>query len=77
MGSMNVSLPDELRSYVEQRVREEGYATSSEYVRDLIRRDRARERLRAMILDGIESGPARFVDENEFDELVAALDGAA
>ncbi|MDZ7801439.1 MAG: type II toxin-antitoxin system ParD family antitoxin [Trueperaceae bacterium] len=71
---MNVSLPETLRAYVEKRVQDEGYASSSEYVRELIRRDRSRERLRAMIIDGIESGPARSLDDAYFDDLVASLD---
>lgn len=49
---MNVSLPDELRSFVSEKVEQEGYGSTSEYVRDLIRRDQDRDRLRAQLLDG-------------------------
>lgn len=58
MASMNVSLPDQLKQYVEEQVRN-GYSTPSEYVRELIRTDqkqRAKERLDAMLLDGLNSG---------------------
>jgi hypothetical protein len=47
MSTMNVSLPDNLRSCVEEQVAARGYGTSSEYVRDLIRKDQDREKLRA------------------------------
>ena len=36
MATMNISLPDPLKDYVEARVLEEGYATTSEYFRDLV-----------------------------------------
>jgi antitoxin ParD1/3/4 len=39
MGSMNVSLPDSLKSFVDEQVARRGYATGSEYVRELIRID--------------------------------------
>ena len=58
---MNISLPDSMKAYVDQRVSQEGYGTSSEYVRELIRRDKDRSQLRAMMLKGLESpatGPA-------------------
>jgi putative addiction module CopG family antidote len=40
MTTMNVSLPDELKIFVDERVSHDGYGSTSEYVRDLIRRDR-------------------------------------
>ena len=60
--SMNISLPRELRSFVEERVAASSYTSASEYVRELIRRDRERcassERLEELLLEGIASGPA-------------------
>lgn len=60
MGTMNISLPDSLRAFVEERVSEGGYSSSSEYVRELIRREQDRTRLRGLLLEGAESpiGPA-------------------
>ena len=61
MSTMNVSLPEELKSYVDERVAEGRYGTSSEYVRELIRKDQARTQLRELMLDGLKSpsiGPA-------------------
>lgn len=58
MTAMNISLPEELKEYVEQQTRA-GYSTPSEYVRELIREDqkrRARERLDALLLEGLDSG---------------------
>ena len=41
MGTMNISLPDPMKSWVEDQTRSGRYANSSDYVRDLIRRDQS------------------------------------
>ncbi len=60
MATMNVSLPDPLKLWVEDQVKGGQYANVSDYVRDLIRRDQqARQQLdglRAAIDLGLESG---------------------
>jgi antitoxin ParD1/3/4 len=55
MTTMNISLPESLKEYVDEQVAERGYGTSSEYVRELIRRDHDRTRLRQLLLDGASS----------------------
>lgn len=55
MSTMNISLPEPMRVFVEERVSEKGYGSSSEYVRDLIRRDQEREALRALLVEGAQS----------------------
>jgi len=69
MTTMNVSLPDELRTFVDERVTHDGYGSTSEYVRDLIRRDRERGRLRELVLEGANSGPGVVADAAYFDAL--------
>ena len=59
---MNVSLPEDLKAYVDERVADGSYGTSSEYVRELIRRDRDRLQLRALILEGVQSPNAATAD---------------
>ena len=54
---MNISLPEALKAFVDAQVSERGYGTSSEYVRELIRNDADRLRLRSLLLDGAESAP--------------------
>ena len=66
---MNVSLPDALRAFVEERVAEGGYGSTSEYVRELIRREVDRTKLRALLLDGAESAPSVTADERYFEAL--------
>lgn len=76
MASMNISLPDALRAFVESQVQDRGYGTSSEYVRDLIRRDQAREELRGLLIDGIDSGDGSTADSAHFQQLRDRIDGA-
>jgi antitoxin ParD1/3/4 len=69
MGTMNISLPDSLRSFVDKQVAERGYGTSSEYVRELIRRDQDRQHLRELLLEGAASAPMAPVDAGYFEGL--------
>jgi len=69
MTTMNVSLPESLKAFVDDQVAARGYGTSSEYVRDLIRKDQDRERLRGLLLEGAASPPAAPADAAYFDAL--------
>jgi antitoxin ParD1/3/4 len=66
---MNISLPDTLRSFVDEQVSARGYGTSSEYVRELIRRDQDRQRLRGLLLVGVASAPTAPADADYFEGL--------
>ena len=69
MTTMNVSLPDELKSYVDEQVGDGGFGSTSEYVRDLIRRDRDRQQLRRALLDGASSSPGPIASASYFTTL--------
>jgi antitoxin ParD1/3/4 len=69
MSTMNISLPDSLKSFVDEQVTKRGYATSSEYVRELIRADQDREGLRKLLLDGAASKSTAPADESYFNGL--------
>lgn len=59
MGTMNISLSDALKAFVDRTVSRGGYSTSSEYVRELIRADqvrRAERELASLVREGLESG---------------------
>ncbi len=71
MGTMNISLPDSLKSFVDEQVTERGYSTSSEYVRELIRKDKDRLQLRGLLLAGASSEQAAPVDAAYFAGLRA------
>ena len=69
MSTMNISLPDSLKSFVDEQVTQRGYGTSSEYVRELIRKDADVLRLRGLLLQGAASAPAAPVDASYFSTL--------
>lgn len=68
MGTMNISLPDALKDFVDDQVKR-GYGTSSEYVRELIRKDQERLHLRELLLAGAASKPAAPADRAYFKRL--------
>ena len=71
---MNISLPEALREYVDERVAEGTFANASDYVRALIREDRlkrAQAILEAKLLEGLESGPAVVADDAYWEDLKA------
>lgn len=69
MFTMNISLPDTLKSFVDEQVSQRGYGTSSEYVCELIRKDQDRLQLRGLLLAGAASAPAVSADASYFDGL--------
>jgi antitoxin ParD1/3/4 len=74
---MNISLPDSLKAFVDEQVSQRGYGTSSEYVRELIRREQERQQLRGLLLAGASSATTAPVDEAYFDGLREKVRSAA
>lgn len=70
MATMNISLPDEMKNWVEENVQTGRYSNASDYVRDLIRDDhRKLEDLRAALIEGENSGQSSELD---FEAFIAA-----
>jgi antitoxin ParD1/3/4 len=69
MTTMNISLPAALKEFVEAQVDARGYGTSSEFVRDLLRREQGRTQLRALLVDGMGSGSGSEMDEEYFERM--------
>lgn len=70
MATMNISLPDQMKHWVEQQTETGRYSNASDYVRDLIRRDQERQaqiaRMQILVDEGIQSG----VGQRSMDELL-------
>lgn len=60
MATLNISMPDEMRAFVEARVNTGEFQSASDYLRDLIRHDR--EATELLLVDGLESGPMQPLD---------------
>jgi antitoxin ParD1/3/4 len=69
MSTMNISLPDALKSFVDEQVNLGSYGTSSEYVRELIRRDQDRLQMRNLLIAGATSAPTKPTDAAYFNGL--------
>ena len=69
MTTMNISLPEALKTFVDEQVSQRGFGTSSEYVRELIRKDQDKMQLRGLLLAGAETEPAQPATQAYFDGL--------
>jgi antitoxin ParD1/3/4 len=72
MATMNISIPDPMKDWVQAQVETGVYANSSDYVRDLIRKDQETRKklhiLQKAIAEGLESGTSA----KSFDEIIGA-----
>jgi len=69
MATMNVSLPETMKSWVESNARSGRYSNSSDYVRDLIRRDQDRAALIANMQEKVTEGINSGAGKHSMDEL--------
>ncbi len=72
MKSINISLPDTMRDYIEKQVADGGYSTISEYFRELVRQDqkrKAKESLDTLLLESLNSGNATLFTEQDWDDI--------
>lgn len=68
---MNISLPDPMKQFVEERVSSGEYSTASEYIRQLVRADqkhKAKEKLEELMLEALQE-PAEEVTPESWEEL--------
>lgn len=70
MATMNISLPDQMKDWVEAQAADGRYSNSSDYVRDLIRRDQVRREKIAAMNEMIEEGLASGVSERTVEEIL-------
>lgn len=71
MAQMNISLPDALKAWAEQRVAEGRYSSTSDYVRDLMRRDQDAANEAAWLQAEIDKGRASGVDPRSPAQIFA------
>jgi antitoxin ParD1/3/4 len=67
MQTMNISLPEPLKEFVDHQIAEGRYSSASEYIRELIRDDekrKAEERLEALLLEGLEGEETELTRED-------------
>ena len=72
MNTMNIAIPKQLKSFVQNEVRRRGYSSVSEYVRDLIRGDQERQAITALeaeFLKGLDSGPSTPMTTQDWQDI--------
>lgn len=73
MATMNISLPDQMKAWVEEQAATGDYANVSDYVRDLIRHDRERREAIADLQDKIDEGLASGHSDRSVDEIFESV----
>ena len=72
MTTMNISVPDDMKAFVEAEMAHEGYASASEYLRTLIRDARkrlAKRELEAKFREALKTGPATPMTREDWDSI--------
>ena len=72
MQTMNISLPDPLKDFVDDQVSSGRYSSVSEYVRELIREDerrKAQSKLEALLIEGIDSGESTELTRQDWEDI--------
>lgn len=72
MATMNISLPDQMKEFVEDQAQKEGFGTVSEYLRSIIRevqKREAKQALEAKLKAGLESGPAEPMTAKDWNAI--------
>ena len=77
MATLNISLPQGMKDFVEQQVhKDDDYSSVSDYVRALIREDQKREaedKLEVLLLEGLDSGDSKEMTQKDWDDIRQAL----
>lgn len=74
-STLNISLPEPMRAFVEEKIHNGGYGTISEYVRELIRADQRRDQMAfdRLVREAFESGDAEELTTADIDEARAVV----
>ncbi len=67
MATMNISLPDTLKHFVRERSENSDFSNPSDYIRSLIRADKAQATLEGLLLEGLESGTPSQLSKSDHD----------
>lgn len=76
MSTINISLPEAMKAYIDEQVAKGGYGTVSEFFRDLIRQDqkrKAKENLEDLLLEGLQSGSTTPMSTQDWEDIRLAV----
>lgn len=72
MTTLNISLPETMRTFVNKQIKREGYSTVSEYIRQLIRnaqKESSEKQLESFLMEGLESGEATEMTKQDWKNV--------
>jgi len=75
MATMNISLPAQMKAWVEAQTEDGKYANSSDLIRDLIRREQIKQEKIAAMNEKIEEGFASGVSNKSLDQIMSEILG--
>lgn len=75
MATMNISLPDQMKEWVEGQSQTGRFANSSDYIRDLIRTEQERLEYIAYIQKAVDDGYASGISERKIEDIFAQVRG--
>ncbi|HEY0926622.1 type II toxin-antitoxin system ParD family antitoxin [Brevundimonas sp.] len=71
MATMNISLPDRMKTWVEDQTKDGRYANSSDVIRDLIRREQVRAEKIAHMQRLVDEAEASGISKRSLEEILA------
>jgi antitoxin ParD1/3/4 len=77
-NTISFAIPEPIVEYIDSRVATGGYGNRSEYIRDLVRidqREQAKQRLRALVAEGLASGSATPMSAADWEDMDAVASG--
>jgi antitoxin ParD1/3/4 len=60
MTRLDITLPESLKSFVEEQVTSRGYGTASEYIQELIHEDKEHQEIEAKLLEALDEEPSEM-----------------
>ena len=72
MTTINISLPDTMKAFIDDRIAEDGYSTASEYFLELVRQDQQRKeqkKLEAVLLERLQGDDWQEMSQPDWDSL--------
>ncbi len=69
MATMNVSLPDPMKEWVEKQIGGGLYSNASDYVRDLIRQDQEAQNKRELLIKALQKGEKSGISKRTLDDI--------
>jgi antitoxin ParD1/3/4 len=72
IATINISIPDTMKTAVEEVIAAEGYGNTSEFFRDLVRnylKQRQEQKLEALLLESVEAGDFSPLTKMDFEKI--------